>query len=320
MLRDVLLRLSESSAARRIATGAPGAHTFSRRFVAGETVEEAVEATRELNRAGMSATLDYLGESVSSRDEARASADTYIRLLNRIAAEGLDANVSLKLTAMGQDIDQEFLRENVGRVLRTAAQHDIFVRFDMEGSDYTQRTLDFFERLWHEGVRHIGPVIQSYLYRSRDDVARLNELGARVRLCKGAYKEPGSVAYQDKQDVDANFVTLMKLLLDEGHYPGIATHDEAMIAATLEHVRAGDVGRDRFEFQMLYGVRRDLQRRLVDDGWGLRIYVPFGGAWYPYFMRRMAERPANVMFVLGSLLRESPLGGIGRRSGDGGVP
>lgn len=317
MLRNTLLRLSESGAARRLATRAPGAGFISSRFVAGDTVEDAVRVSGELNAAGMSVTLDYLGESVTSRDEARESADVYIRLLDRIAAEGLDATVSLKLTAVGQDIDEDFLRENIERVLTKAAEHDVFVRFDMEGSDYTQRTLDFFERLWAEGVRGIGPVIQSYLYRSEADIERLNQLGARVRLCKGAYNEPESVAFQDKSDVDANYVALMKKLLDHGRYPGIATHDEAMIDATRAHVAATGTSHDGFEFQMLYGVRRDLQRALVDAGWRMRIYVPFGAAWYPYFMRRLAERPANVMFILGSVLRESPLGGRARSMNGG---
>jgi len=305
MLRSTLLRLSESSTARRIATKAPFASSVSHRFVAGDTIPEVVAATRKLNAAGMTATLDYLGESVSSREEARASADQYIALLDAIAREKLDANVSLKLTAMGQDIDLEFMHDNVERVIRKAAEHDTFVRFDMEGSDYTQPTLDFFKRLWDEGLRNIGPVIQAYLYRSSDDIAWLNGLGSRVRLCKGAYKEPATVAFPDKSDVDANYVKLMKTLLDEGTYPGIATHDPAMIEATIAHMKERGYGPDRFEFQMLYGVRRDLQRRIVEQGLRLRIYVPYGEAWYPYLMRRMAERPANLLFVAGNIVKEA---------------
>ena len=305
MLRSTLLRLSESATARRIATKAPFASTMSHRFVAGDTIPEVVASTRALNAAGMTATLDYLGESVSSRDEARASADTYIALLDAIAREKLDANVSLKLTAMGQDIDLEFMHDNVERVIRKAAQHDIFVRFNMEGSDYTQPTLDFFKRLWDEGLRNIGPVIQAYLYRAEKDVDWLNSLGTRVRLCKGAYKEPASVAYPDKSDVDANYVRLMQKLLDHGTYPGIATHDPAMIDATVAYMKQKGYGPDRFEFQMLYGVRRDLQRKIVQQGLRLRIYVPFGEAWYPYLMRRMAERPANLLFVAGSIVKEA---------------
>ena len=305
MLRSTLLKLSESGTARRVATRAPLASTFAHRFVAGDTVDDAVAATRVLNRAGMSVTLDYLGESVSSREEARAAADTYLAVLDRIAAERLDANVSLKLTAMGQDIDEEFLRGNVGRVLERAAAHDIFVRFDMEGSDYTQPTLDFFRRLWNEGVRNIGPVIQAYLYRSSDDIAWLNSIGARVRLCKGAYQEPPTVAFPAKSDVYTAYVRLMKALLDDGTYPAIATHDPAMIDATLEHVKRRGYAPERFEFQMLYGVRRDLQADLVEQGMRLRVYVPFGEAWYPYLMRRMAERPANLFFIAGSIVKEA---------------
>jgi proline dehydrogenase len=305
MLRSTLLRLSESSTARNLATKAPFASTMSHRFVAGDSIADVVAATRALNATGMSATLDYLGESVSSREEATASADTYIALLDAIAREKLDANASLKLTAMGQDIDLEFMHDNVERVIRRAAEHDIFIRFDMEGSDYTQPTLDFFKRLWDEGLHNIGPVIQAYLYRAADDVAWLNGLGARVRLCKGAYKEPSSVAYPDKSDVDANYVALMKKLLDEGTYPGIATHDPAMIDATVAHMKAKGYAPDRFEFQMLYGVRRDLQRKIVEQGLRIRIYVPFGEAWYPYLMRRMAERPANLLFVAGNIVKEA---------------
>ena len=303
MLRSTLLRLSESKTARNLATKAPFASSMSHRFVAGDTIPEVVAATRRLNAAGMTATLDYLGESVHSRDEARASADQYIALLDAIAREKLDANVSLKLTAMGQDIDLEFMHDNVERVIRRAAGHDTFVRFDMEGSDYTQPTLDFFKRLWDEGLHNIGPVIQAYLYRSADDVAWLNGLGTRVRLCKGAYKEPGAVAYPDKSDVDASYIRLMKTLLDEGTYPAIATHDVSMIEATRAHAASRGYASNRFEFQMLYGIRRDLQAKLTADGYPFRVYVPFGREWFPYFMRRLGERPANVLFVARSLLR-----------------
>jgi proline dehydrogenase len=217
---------------------------------------------------------------------------------------------------LGQDIDEAFLRGTVASLLDAAEECEMFVRFDMESSEYTQRTLDFFEELWRAGRRNIGVVLQSYLYRTEKDVARANELGARVRLCKGAYKEPERVAYPEKEDVDANFVRCMKALLTDGNYPGIATHDQAMIDATKRFARERDIDRDSFEFQMLYGVRRDVQKRLVDEGYHLRIYVPFGEAWYPYFMRRMAERPANLFFIVDSVLRESPLGflrGDGRR-------
>lgn len=309
MLREVILRLSENSLARRIATDAPFASSVARRFVAGESMDDAVRAARELNARGVRVTLDYLGESVRNREEAIAAADVYIQLIRRIAQEGLDANVSLKLTQMGQDIDETFLRENIKRVLDTAREcGDMFVRFDMESSAYTQRTLDFLRSLQDEGYDNIGPVIQAMLYRSEADVRMLNERQTRVRLCKGAYMEPESVAFPDKKDVDANYVRLMKLLLTDGAYAGIATHDEAMIEATKRFAREKGIPNSRFEFQMLYGVRRDLQARLAQEGYNLRIYVPFGEAWYPYLMRRMAERPANLMFIVTSVIKDSPLG------------
>ncbi len=304
MLRQGLLLLSESPAARTLVTHAPFARSAARRFVAGETIEEAVGAARELNRAGMTVTLDYLGESVSDRAEATAAADTYLRIIDAIVAEGIEGNVSLKLTQMGQDIDEEFLRSNVGRVVERARGHDMFVRFDMESSEYTQRTLDFFERFRSDGFRNCGIVLQSMLRRTEADCRWANERGVRVRLCKGAYMEPEEVAFPDKSDVDANFVRCAKLLLDEGIYPGIASHDEAMIEATKEHARAAGIAPEAFEFQMLYGVRRDIQRRLVEEGWRLRIYVPFGNAWYPYLMRRLAERPANVLFIANNVVKE----------------
>ena len=312
MLRSTLLFLSESRLARGVATRAPLARTAARRFVAGETLDDAVAATRRLNDSGATVSLDYLGESVRSREEARAAADVYMRALDRIAAESLRANVSLKLTAMGQDIDEDFLRANIGRVLDRAQQHGIFVRFDMESTAYTQRTIDFFLSLWEQGRRNIGIVLQSYLRRSEVDVRLANELGCRVRLCKGAYKEPAAVAYPDKGDVDANFVRLMQMLLSEGVYPGIATHDERMLQATRDFAAARSIPVSAFEFQMLYGVRRDLQQRLVRDGYNLRVYVPFGEAWYPYLMRRMAERPANLFFIVGNVLREAAPGRDGK--------
>jgi proline dehydrogenase len=295
--------LSESSLARGFVTHAPFASAAARRFVAGESIPEAMAAARELNARGLTVTMDYLGESVSDRSEARAAADTYLEIIEAIGAHDIDGNVSLKLTQMGQDIDEEFLRSNVGRVLDRARADDMFVRFDMESSDYTQRTLDFFERIWNEGTRNMGVVLQSMLRRTESDSRWANQLGARVRLCKGAYMEPASVAFQEKSEVDASFVRCMKLLLSEGNYPGIATHDEAMIGATVDHARANDIAPEKFEFQMLYGIRRDLQEQLVQDGWRVRTYVGFGRAWYPYFMRRLAERPANVVFLARQVLR-----------------
>ena len=308
MLRESLIYLSENPTARRFVKSAPGARAMARRFVAGETVEDGIRAARVLNQAGMSVSLDYLGESVSSRDEARAAADVYVQLLTRIADEKLNANVSLKLTQMGQDIDEGFLRENLASVIDLARKHDNFVRFDMESSAYTQRTLDFSRKLWGEGYRNIGVVIQSYLRRSAGDIEQLNQDGVRVRLCKGAYQEPASVAYEDKSEVDRSYVELMKRLLDHGNYPGIATHDQRMIQATQQYAQSIGKSLADFEFQMLYGIRRDLQQRLVSQGYKLRVYVPFGGAWYPYLMRRMAERPANLFFIVNAVLQESPFG------------
>ena len=307
MLKDALIYLSGSPTARRFVRSAPGARSMARRFVAGDTIEDGIVATRALNKQNMKVTLDYLGESVNSREEAKHAADVYVQMIDRIAAEKLDANVSLKLTQMGQDIDTAFLRENIGRVLDRAKAADMFVRFDMEGSTHTQKTLDFFRSLWGEGYRNIGPVIQAYLRRSKGDIEQLNSEKVRVRLCKGAYKEPASVAFQDKADVDRNYVELMHMLLADGNYPGIATHDPAMIRATRTFAKERGIDSSRYEFQMLYGVRRDLQHQLVRDGYRMRVYVPFGEAWYPYLMRRMAERPANLFFIMNAVLRESPL-------------
>jgi proline dehydrogenase len=313
MLRQTLIRLSENPAARTIATRAPGARTLTRRFVAGETVEEGIEAARALNRDGFTVSLDCLGESVHSREEAAQAAATYIQLIQRIADERLDANVSLKLTQMGQDIDEGFLRENIAPVVDLARQHDMFVRFDMESSDYVQPTIDFFRRLWDEDYHNIGIVLQAYMRRSDADVRMANDLGARVRLCKGAYKEPPEIAIQEKDRVDANFVRLAGMLLADGNYPGIATHDEAMIDATKEFASRHHIPNSAYEFQMLYGVRRDLQHELLREGYRVRVYVPFGEAWYPYLMRRMAERPANLFFVVNAVLSESPLRFLVRR-------
>jgi len=317
VLREALIHLSENGLARRVATHAPGARTMARRFVAGETIEDGIRATRELNGNGMKVTLDYLGESVERREDAVAAANTYIGMIDRIVEEGLDANVSLKLTQMGQDIDTAFLRENVGRVLDRARQHDMFVRFDMESSQHTQATLDFFRGIRDEGYHNVGIVLQSYMRRSEADARMANGMGVRVRLCKGAYQEPETVAFQEKDKVDANFVRLMRLLLANGNYPAIATHDGEMIRATTSYVKEHDVPRDAFEFQMLYGVRRDIQRRLRDDGYTVRIYVPFGEAWYPYLMRRMAERPANLFFIVNAVLAESPFRFLSSRNDHG---
>ena len=277
--------------------------SFARRFIAGETVAEAIAAARPIEADGMQVTLDYLGESVASIDEADTATREYLAVIDAIAAAGIGRNISLKLTQLGLDVDRATTVDNLRRILDRAAPHEFFVRIDMESSAYTERTLEIFETLWQQGYRNAGVVIQSYLRRSEQDVRRMNALGARVRLVKGAYKEPREVAYPSKADVDAKFIELMRLLLDEGHYPAIATHDPAMIAATRDHAKTRGYASNRFEFQMLYGIRRDLQAELTAAGYPFRVYVPFGREWFPYFMRRLGERPANVGFVLRSLIR-----------------
>ncbi len=316
MLREGLIYLSHSRPAKAVVTRTP-LRGMSRRFVPGESVDDLVEAVKKANAEGLSATGNFLGESVHDEANARLAADVYLEILDRIAAEGLDCNVSMKFTALGQDISEAFLAENLGRVLDQAQAQDNFLRFDMESSEYTQRTLDAFEKLWAEGRRNIGVVLQSYLKRTMGDVARMNELGARVRLCKGAYDEPASVAFRDRAEVDRSYVDLMKALLADGNFPGIATHDPKMIDATIDFHQKEGIAKDTFEFQMLHGVRRDLQKQLVADGYGMRVYVPFGSHWYPYLMRRLAERPANVLFMVGSVVKESPLGFLwpGRKDG-----
>jgi proline dehydrogenase len=284
--------------------GMRDAHSFARRFIAGESVEEAIAAGREVEAAGMLQTLDYLGESVASMAEADVATRAYLRVVDAIAAAGIGRNISLKLTQLGLDVDRATCVDNLRRILDAGQTHEFFVRIDMEGSAVTSVTLDIFETMWQLGYRNVGVVLQSYLTRSLDDVKRMNQLGARVRLVKGAYKEPRSVALQSKADVDAAFVSLMELLLAEGTYPAIATHDPAMIEATKAFAGSRAIGRDRFEFQMLYGIRRDLQTALTREDFRVRVYVPFGREWFPYFMRRLGERPANAGFVLKSLLSE----------------
>ena len=282
------------------------ARRFASRFVAGETIDDAVGAVRALNARKISASLDLLGESVTNAAEARATADHYVTLLDRIATEGLDSNVSVKLTAMGQDISDTLCIENITRVLERARTHQTFVRLDMEGSAYTERTLQLFEEhLFPRFPEEVGIVLQSYLRRTAADVSNALDIQCRVRLCKGAYKEPATVAFPDKRDVDASDVTEMKRLMLRGKYPGVATHDEAIIAEAKRYATEQGIALDRFEFQMLYGVRRDLQDQLVREGYGMRVYVPYGTQWYPYLMRRLAERPANVAFMTGSIMKET---------------
>jgi proline dehydrogenase len=310
MLRRGLLFLSNSNGARKVLTGNPLTRSMSRRFVPGEGVDDVVEAAKEANAQGLKVTANYLGEAVRSEADAEAAADAYLRLIDRIRSERLDANCSLKFTQMGQDISEAFLRRNLRRVLERASEGDVFLRFDMESSEYIQRTLDAFETLWDEGWRNIGVVLQAYMKRTADDVERMNALGARVRICKGAYAEPPEVAYQELPRVRENFLACARRLLAEGNYPGIATHDEVLLGEIRAHVEAESIAPERFEFQMLYGVRRDLQRELLEAGYTVRVYIPFGEQWYPYLMRRLAERPRNLAFMMGSVVKESPLGAL----------
>jgi proline dehydrogenase len=278
--------------------------SFAHRFIAGESIDDAIAAARRIQSAGLLVTLDYLGESVATMAEADAATREYLGLLEQIAGSGIERNISLKLTQLGLTIDRATCVDNLRRILDGGVTHGFFVRIDMESSAFTAVTIDVFETMWQQGYRNAGVVLQSCLRRSEDDAARMNALGARVRLVKGAYKEPKTVAYQAKADVDAAFVRIMRRLLGEGHYPAIATHDPAMIDATRAFAREQHIANDRYEFQMLYGVRRDLQTTLVRDGRRVRVYVPFGREWFPYFMRRLGERPANVGFVLRAVLRD----------------
>ena len=304
MLRQTFLTLSNSRELQDVALQNGLARKFALRFVAGETPDQAIRAVSALNAKGIRASLDHLGENVTRPHEAVAAADSYIDILNLIASTGVDSNVSLKLTQMGLDIDEELCLDNVCRILKRARELDNFVRLDMESSAYTDRTLGMFRRLWNEmGFRNVGVVLQAYLYRTKADVREMNALGARVRLCKGAYNEPPEHAFPRKADVDANYAKLTRLLLTEGNYPGIATHDERLIEYTKRFAASRGISPATFEFQMLYGVRRESQEQLARQGYNMRVYVPYGQEWYPYFMRRLAERPANVVFVLGNLIR-----------------
>ncbi len=305
MLRSALLYLSDQQQIFKFVRNNRVAKSFANRFVTGETVDTALAAVTRLNARGITASLDLLGESVHNEAEARAAGEAYIGMLDRIHEQKADANVSVKLTAMGLDISEDLCVANMQKILQRARDCASFVRIDMESSEYTQRTLDLFEqRLYPSYRENVGIVLQSYLYRTFADVERAISMKARVRLCKGAYKEPETVAFPDKKDVDANYVRCMHELMLKGNYPGIATHDEAIIREAKRFAKANDVAPDRYEFQMLYGVRRDLQDRLVREGYHMRVYVPFGTQWYPYLMRRLAERPANVAFLTGNVFRE----------------
>jgi proline dehydrogenase len=283
---------------------AEGGRGFARRFIAGENVEEAVAAVRPLAARGLLLTLDYLGESVATMDAADEATRDYRKIVQAIVLSGIERNVSVKLTQLGLDVDRATCVDNLRRILDPAKENGFFVRIDMEGSAYTDVTLQVFETLWGQDYHNIGIVLQSYLMRTPADMRRVMDLGARIRLVKGAYKEPKNVAFQKKADVDDAFLRLMRELLDKSHYPAIATHDPVMIDATKQYAAEKGYTQDRFEFQMLYGIRRDLQTSLAGDGYRMRIYVPFGQQWFPYFMRRLGERPANVGFVLRGLSRE----------------
>jgi len=306
MLRAGLLWLSEQPQVFRFVRSSRLAQKFASRFVAGETIHTAINALKALNAAHMTVSLDLLGESVHSADEARSAQHSYLELLDRIQSAGGNGNVSVKLTQMGLDIDEALCVTNLRAIIGRAEQYHSFVRLDMEGSAYTERTLDMFKRtLYPEFGQTTGVVLQSYLRRTAQDVDEMIGLAARVRLCKGAYKEPATVAYPNKADVDANYVTCMERLMERGNYPGLATHDETIIEHAKGFAKRKGIGAERFEFQMLYGVRRDLQMQLRKEGWNLRVYVPYGTHWYPYLMRRLAERPANMWFILGNVIRES---------------
>lgn len=304
-MRAFFIWLSESQSLRAVAERSKIGSRLSRRFVAGMSVEEALQATAAVNQLGMSVSVDNLGENVTNADEARNSAELYREMIDSIAVRKLDANVSLKLTHMGLDVDEPLALEITRKLVAQAARTGNFVRVDMEGSPYTQKTLDVVRELHSEPANRgiVGAVIQSYLHRSETDVRELCSEGIRIRLCKGAYKEPESIAFQAKADVDANYVKLTKILLESGIYHGIATHDPKMIDATIAFAREKGIDPHSFEFQMLYGIRRDLQQQLVRDGWRMRVYIPFGREWYPYLMRRLAERPANAIFILKNLFR-----------------
>ncbi len=310
MLKNIVLTAANVPAVHHFVTDTPLGRQMASRFVAGDNLDQAMPAIAELNARGIHASLDHLGENTSNAEEAAKTAEDYVAILDRIAAAGADANISIKLTALGLDIDEDLCLRNVRRVLDRACALDIFVRIDMEGSTYTESTLRLVHLLHREfagrsnvpgGV--VGTVIQSMLFRSAEDIAALVAEGIRVRLVKGAYREPASIAFPQKFDVDEHYRQLMRALLAGGVYPAIATHDEGMLTEARRFAREHAIPPSRFEFQMLYGIRRDLQERLVGEGYNVRVYVPYGTQWYPYLSRRMAERPANLVFVVNNALR-----------------
>jgi proline dehydrogenase len=307
VLRALFIALSESRSLRHVAERSRLGQRTSSRFVAGTQVADAIRAAATVNQFGASVSIDNLGENVTNAEEAQASAQLYHHLLDEIAARKLDANISLKLTHMGLDVDKDLASNLVrGLVARAASMSPKnFVRVDMEGSAYTQLTLDFVKDLHRipGNAGCVGAVIQSYMRRAEDDIGKLLSQGIRIRLCKGAYKEPPEIAFQAKSEVDANYIRLMKILMKSGIYHGLATHDEAIIKEAKAFATREGIPPNAFEFQMLHGIRRDLQQSLVREGWKMRVYIPFGTEWYPYLMRRLAERPANVLFIAKNLLR-----------------
>ena len=302
MTKSVFVYLSKSQRIKNFLIRFKSFNNVTRRFVAGEELSDAVEAISRLNRKGISASFDHLGESIASETETCKEVDEYVRVLDGIAENALDSNVSIKLTQLGLDVSRELCYLNTRKIVEAARAYNNFVRIDMEDSSKTDGTLEVFKRLRAE-FENVGVVVQSYLYRSEKDIEELLKIGARIRLCKGAYNEPPSVAFPKKEDVDANYIKLMKILLTSGIYHGIATHDQRIISATKQFAAEQGISSDKFEFQMLYGIRRDLQEKLVREGGRMRVYVPYGRQWYPYFMRRLAERPANIWFVLRNILR-----------------
>ena len=307
LLRDLFLAMSTNALMRDFVVGFPLTRRVTRRFVAGETVDEAIEVIQKLSTQGIDVTFDQLGESVTNEAEARAAKDGYLRALDAITAHRVTAKMSVKLTKMGLDLHPDLCLANLREILARAKQIGTLVTIDMEDSQHTQVTLNVFKTL-REEFGNVGIVLQSYLYRSEQDLKQLIALGANVRLCKGAYKEPATVAFPQKEEVDANYVKLAQLFFDSNGaahaaYLDLATHDEKIIAWAKEYVTAHQVDRKRFEFQMLYGIRSDLQRKIVAEGYTMRVYVPCGTHWYPYFMRRLAERPANVIFLISNLFR-----------------
>ena len=299
LTRSLLLRLADRPAIHKFMLESPAVRALARRFVAGETIEDALCAAQAVQEAGFSTSLDYLGEHVTAEAAARS---VYLRLLDEIQARGLNANVSVKLTQLGLGLSTERCRERVSAVVEQAADYSNFVRVDMESSAYTERTLELVRPL-RRRFDNVGAVVQAYLYRSEQDVEQLLAEGIRIRLCKGAYNEPPELAYLRKSDLDSNFLRLARRLLSSGLYHAIATHDSRMIGATLEYSRTQGIAPEAFEFQMLYGIRRDLQQRLRRDGYRMRVYIPFGRQWFPYLTRRLAERPANLVFFLRNLFR-----------------